>query len=129
MVFDYKTSDTARTPEEVHRDGDTWVDLQLPLYRHLVARLGVGKPLRLAYILLPKDVSKTGEKVAEWDAAALDEADAVAADVIRGVRKETFGPPVSPPPPFFEEFGPICLDEQFRPEPTETADEEGTEAE
>src|SRR5690606_35854101 len=39
-VFDYKTSDTGQPPEKTHRRGRgkerRWVDLQLPLYRHLL---------------------------------------------------------------------------------------------
>ena len=59
MIFDYKTSDTATTPEKAHRkrNGD-WVDLQLPLYRHLVAGLGITGDLDMAYIVLPKDVGR-----------------------------------------------------------------------
>ena len=43
VVFDYKTSDAGDPPEKTHRVGPRmnkrWVDLQLPLYRHLAAAL------------------------------------------------------------------------------------------
>ena len=38
-------------------DGE-WVDLQLPLYRHLVKSLDIAGPVRLGYILLPKKTSR-----------------------------------------------------------------------
>ena len=41
VIFDYKTSDAAKTPEQVHLDAGQWVDLQLPLYRHLARCLGI----------------------------------------------------------------------------------------
>src|SRR5262249_852505 len=34
-ILDYKTGDRADRPEKTHRKGDSWCDLQLPLYRHL----------------------------------------------------------------------------------------------
>ncbi len=104
-VFDYKTSASPKTPDEVHRgksEGD-WLDLQLPLYRHLLPFLmgPDGGPLLasvapdridLGYILLPRDPEAvqaplaTGEGGAGWtdeDFAAADEA---AAAVIRFAR-------------------------------------------
>ena len=35
-VVDYKTADRGDKPQQTHRKGDEWIDLQLPLYRHLV---------------------------------------------------------------------------------------------
>ncbi len=112
-IFDYKTSDTPREPDEAHRRDDRWVDLQLPLYRHLVGELKIVEPV-LGYIVLPKDVAKTGELPAAWDAAALASADEAAAEVVRAVRKQDFWPRAEPPPPFFDEFAAICQDLQLR---------------
>ena len=89
-VFDYKTSDRGEEPEKTHRKGrgddKRWVDLQLPLYRHLLPALrdGNGAPIvppdaldrvRLGYILLPRDLTSVGEKLAEWSPEELASAD------------------------------------------------------
>ena len=69
MIFDYKTSDTAKSPEKAHRKkSGEWIDLQLPLYRHLVADLGIEGPVELAYIILPKDISRVGHHAGRMDA-------------------------------------------------------------
>jgi ATP-dependent helicase/nuclease subunit B len=113
IVFDYKTSESGKEPEKTHREKGDWVDLQLPLYRHLVAGLGISGPVKLAYIVLPKDTSKVGALPAEWTDEDLASADAAAADVIRGVRQERFWPPTSPPPAFSETLAAICQDGQY----------------
>ena len=113
MIFDYKTSDGAKTPDQTHRTGGEWVDLQLPLYRHLVAGLGIAGPVELAYIVLPKDTGKVGHLPAQWTDEELRDADRVAEDVIRKVRAEEFWPPASPPPAFAEQFAAICQDDRF----------------
>src|SRR5690606_21138049 len=74
-VFDYKTSDTGEKPEKTHRkgrgDAKRWIDLQLPLYRHLLPALRDGDGaqivppdavdrVRLGYILLPRDLDGVG---------------------------------------------------------------------
>jgi hypothetical protein len=114
MIFDYKTSDTAKSPEKAHRKkSGEWIDLQLPLYRHLVAHLGIEGPVELAYINLPKDITAVGHLAAEWTRGDFDEADSAAADVIRRVRAEEFWPPANPPPAFSEDFAAICQDARF----------------
>ena len=114
MIFDYKTSDTAKSPEKAHRKkSGEWIDLQLPLYRHLVAHLGIAGPVELAYINLPKDISRVGHLAAGWTPEDFDDADRTAADVIRRVRAEEFWPPAIPPPAFSEEFAAICQDDRF----------------
>lgn len=114
MVFDYKTSERSKTPEQAHRKRrQQWIDLQLPLYRHLVAGLGIADPVELAYIVLPKDVSDVKHLPAEWTQDDFEDADRTAADVVRRVRAEVFWPPASPPPAFSEEFAAICQDNRF----------------
>lgn len=112
-VLDYKTSDAAKTPDAVHRRAKEWVDLQLPLYRHLVASLGLAQPLRLGYLLLPKDTSKIDVAFAAWDLQDLQQADEVARSVVRAIRRQEFWPPTDPPPDFFGDFAPICQDGVF----------------
>jgi hypothetical protein len=137
QVLDYKTADAGKAPEAVHRrpDGDggkRWVDLQLPLYRHLAAGIGLsgGAPLRgnisLGYILLPKDVSQVGLSLAEWTADDLASADETARQVIRDIRSRDFWPPTMPPPDYAEDFAAICQDNVLdKFQPALSADEEG----
>ncbi len=114
VIFDYKFSDRALSPEQTHRKRDKgWVDLQLPLYRHLVAPLGISGPVELGYIVLPKDTSRVGPILAAWTEADLREADRTAEDVVRKVRAGVFWPPAKTPPAFSEVFAAICQDDQF----------------
>lgn len=113
VVLDYKFSDTATTPDKAHRKSDEWIDLQLPLYRHLVQALEIREPAGLGYVVLPKDTSKVGASLAPWTDAELAAADRAAEGVVRGVRAERFWPPAKPAPAFSEEFAAICQDDLF----------------
>ncbi|HXT59463.1 MAG TPA: PD-(D/E)XK nuclease family protein, partial [Pirellulales bacterium] len=113
VIFDYKTSDRAKSPDETHRAKDEWIDLQLPLYRHLAAALNIEGPVDLGYIVLPKTLGEANGHLATWSEAELASADEAAAKVIRGIRGKDFWPPKTPPPPFYEQFGPICQDAQL----------------
>lgn len=112
-VIDYKTSDTARTPEEAHlgtpwahapewarlaggKGGRQWTDLQLPLYLHALPRVRPEAAgwAACGYFNLPKAATATG--IALWEGyspdlheQALRCAAAVAAAVAAGI----FGPP------------------------------------
>lgn len=113
VIFDNKTSDTARKPEQTHLKAGDWIDLQLPLYRHMAyASEGEG-PIRVGYIVFPKDITKIGPLFAPWTEEAFAEADRVAEDVVRKIRNGEFWPPTLPPPAFSEEFAAICQDGQF----------------
>jgi len=113
FVVDYKTADRPRGPDKVHRQGESWVDLQLPLYRHLVRAMGIEGRVRLGYVNLPKDTTAVALAEAEWTPEELETADRTAEDVIRRVRRGDFWPPVHPPPEYFEEFAAICGDGPF----------------
>jgi ATP-dependent helicase/nuclease subunit B len=102
-VLDYKTSEKGHPPERTHRAGreKRWVDLQLPLYRHLVAAIhdedgrpllpdGAAGEVGLGYIVLPGDPETTGVLMAEWNTDDLQAADETARDVVRLVRTGTF---------------------------------------
>jgi hypothetical protein len=108
VLFDYKTGETARKPEAVHRHRQgEWIDLQLPLYRHLVKGLGLGDNPQLGYITLPKVLSDIGACIAAWSPADLAQADAVAANIVRQVRAEQFWPPSAVASPY-DEFAVLC---------------------
>lgn len=104
-VFDYKTSELPREPEAAHRrrqQGETvWVDLQLPLYRHIVAAMRdlAGEPLvpehdttrlRLGYILLPRQRERVRAYFARWSPEELEQADEAARDAVRIARASVF---------------------------------------
>ncbi len=112
-ILDYKSSDTAKTPEKAHRRGGEWVDLQLPLYRHLARSLGIEGPVQLGYVLLPKDVDKVEFCMAQWADEDLAAADEVARQVVRDIREQKFWPPTDPAPDFSEDLAAICQDKVF----------------
>ena len=119
-IFDYKTGDRGTKPDAAHRHGrrggKTWVDLQLPLYRHFARSLGVDGEPALGYILLPKSTDATSFEMAQWSPAELAEADDQAKEVIRQVRAEEFWPPTFPAPKYSQWAAAICMDEvQERP--------------
>jgi RecB family exonuclease len=108
VVFDYKTSDTLKSPEQRHRKDGAWIELQLPLYLRLVRAMGIEGPVELGYIVLPKDTSEVGPLLAEWTEDDLREADRTTEEVIEAVWAEKFWPPASPPPAFSEDLAAIC---------------------
>ena len=111
-VLDYKTSDTARAPREVHlrapRPDETplpeavyageakprvWADLQLPFYRQSLAGEFPG-PIACGYFNLPKASGET--RLALWEDASVGlgiSAAACAAAVCRAIRAGEFWPP------------------------------------
>lgn len=95
-LLDYKTGEKPREPDRVHRRGGEWVDLQLPLYRHLLggiaeagrlsARPEPDATVRLGYVNLPR----TGEVSAEmagWSGVELEEAREAARRAVRRLRE------------------------------------------
>jgi len=111
MVFDYKTSDTGKTPEKTHyqKKKEEWIDLQLPLYRHLVKSLGINSEVGLAYINLPKKLDDVTHQQASWDAEMLESADESARQIVRAIRDNIFWPP-SDDGGLMREFAEICLE-------------------
>jgi len=111
-VLDYKTSDTARTPRDVHlrapRSNETpvpeavyagagksrvWADLQLPFYRQSLAAEFPGH-IVCGYFNLPKAAGETRLALWEDDSAELGlSAARCAAAVCRAIRAGEFWPP------------------------------------
>lgn len=97
-LIDYKTADTAKKPKETHKKKSDWIDLQLPLYRHLAKSvLGDGATPTLAYFNLAADGKATLEAAA-WDEAELRSADEKAREVIALVHAGVFGEAGTMPP-------------------------------
>lgn len=113
-IFDYKTGDKAKTPAETHLKGGEWVDLQLPLYRHIARSLGIRERVQLGYIVLPKDVAEVGSRMAEWNTSDLDSADLCAKSVAKDVYEQHFWPPRYPAPVMLSDFAWICQDDALR---------------
>ena len=93
-LLDYKLCrDESKTPESTHRrsrKGGVWMDLQLPLYRH-VARVVIGaQPVKLGFIRLADKLEAVGVALADWTAEDLAQADAAAAEVVRGIRRRDY---------------------------------------
>lgn len=112
-ILDYKTADKCDTPDATHRRNADWIDLQLPLYRHLWPREKLDVPadcrLKLGYFNLAKQLEDTKVAVASWDEALLEQADDVAARVMRGIIKGEFNP-AKEAPKYSEAFAAICHD-------------------
>jgi ATP-dependent helicase/nuclease subunit B len=92
-VLDYKTGDSVDHPRKAHRGRAGWRDLQLPLYRHLASALSLPQDpehLVLGYVALPRMPGDVQVLEAKWSEEELGEADEVAREVIRSVRRGEF---------------------------------------
>lgn len=105
-VLDYKSSETAADPDDRHRasggdEGREWVDLQLPLYRHLLPHITDADgnavvpedrldDVRLGYVNLSKDAGAVGAALAEWGPEELARADEAAREAARTVLRGVF---------------------------------------
>lgn len=113
-VLDYKTSDTAVDPAEAHLRGlrreeeappawacwtgegrpRVWSDLQLPVYRRVLAAEAGGAPVHCAYFNLPKAAGETGlREWAEFTPALEESAWACAQGVLAAIQAGEFWPP------------------------------------
>lgn len=113
VIFDYKTGDHASAPEKTHRQHHEWVDLQLPLYRHLAKPFGVTGTVRLGYITLPRTASEIGEKIADWSEVELLEADAKTREIASKVIRGEFWVELDHPVRWSQEYSGICQDGVF----------------
>lgn len=114
FVLDYKTGDTFMGLDKLYftgkKDDKRWVDLQLPLYRHMVrnlhadllaereqgsAKLGAVQlgAVQLGLIAIPKALDQVQFVSADWDHEQLRAADLQVEEVIRRVRNQVFWPP------------------------------------
>ncbi|MHB1157403.1 MAG: PD-(D/E)XK nuclease family protein [Phycisphaerales bacterium] len=124
-ILDYKTSDSGDDPEAVHRtpakNNKQWLDLQLPLYRHLFRTLVPDAPVddtarvMLGYIRLPRAPGLTGAAFAAWSPDELRQADDVAHRIVREIRQGRFAfdPLRKLRHPDFDPFADLCGLNQF----------------
>lgn len=130
-ILDYKTSARGKSPERTHRDSRGWIDLQLPLYRHLLVEvegipdLDLGNPERVGvgYFNIPAHAEEVQIVTASWSNVEYESADDAARDVVRAVRQGRFWPPNDAAAGAFPEFDAICQTHAIRDE-----DEEGEPA-
>jgi RecB family exonuclease len=119
-VLDYKTGDAGKEPDKTHRRRDEWVDLQLPLYRHLLKTVAFDVPFDraaeplLGYINLPKDVKSIRERLASWTPDELASADAAAWEIVRNIRARHFWPR-NEAPEYDDDFMYLCQDNVLEP--------------
>jgi RecB family exonuclease len=113
-ILDYKTGETAKKPEAVHRRSkSSWIDLQLPLYRRLASAQGIeGDPL-LGYVNLSKETDEPMLAMAEWTDDELHQAESVALDIVDRVLARDFGPMSEKPVSEAREFARICQEGVF----------------
>jgi ATP-dependent helicase/DNAse subunit B len=108
IILDYKTG--SADPKQ-HISKGEWVDFQLPLYYHLLGqhreygeRLQHG--VQLGYIVLPSEVAKTGDRLAQWD-RPVESAIEEARKIVERIWNNDF-PKTDPPPRHSEAFAAIC---------------------
>lgn len=92
-IWDYKTSDKATSPWNAHINKKKgWINLQLPLYRHIGKKFGITSEPIVGYINLPKDLKEIGFYEAKFTQEQLDEADQLADDVASQIAVRDFWP-------------------------------------
>lgn len=112
-IIDYKTSDKGKVPDQVHRKSKRWVDLQLPLYRHLAASHGIHGEVQLGYLNLSREGDQAVWAPAEWSDDQLAEADRTAYDVVEKVLRAEFSTRSETAVPEAREFARICQEGVF----------------
>lgn len=122
QLLDYKTSARGRSPEQTHRDRSGWIDLQLPLYRHLLAEVPglpepsgpAGRRVGVGYFNVPARVEEIRVEDAPWTDEDYHSADEAAADVVRKIRSGIFWPPEDAAAGAFPEYDAICQTRAIR---------------
>ncbi|MBM44252.1 MAG: hypothetical protein CMJ36_04480 [Phycisphaerae bacterium] len=95
-AIDFKTSDKGKGVESVHRSSKTgrWHDLQMPLYRHLMASIALHvEPANLCFIELPAKMDRTRlDRPKKWNDDILLAADDVARQIVSDIMEAKFEP-------------------------------------
>ncbi len=116
-VLDFKTGDTAKSPDDTHlgKDADgnpAWTDLQLPVYRDLISAAEIasdGRPTEYGYVVLPRKLDEVAPSPADWDDAVWASAAKERDRVLDGILAHDFKP--SPDVPRFDDgLAGVCAD-------------------
>ncbi|MEZ6092822.1 MAG: PD-(D/E)XK nuclease family protein [Pirellulaceae bacterium] len=115
-VWDYKTSEKGYSAAKAHVDSDgNWIDLQLPLYRHMIQsrfpEYGLND-VGLGYVLMPNNTRDIQFDPTDWSDQQLFDADQTVTNIIRSIRACHYWPPAEPPD-YSEDWAAICQDHVF----------------
>ena len=115
-IIDYKTSESAANPQEMHlgppREGREsiqltlnektrqWYNLQLPLYRWLSAEEVGTEPLEVLYFNLPSSIEDTGLSGWPGEAGLATQAEECLEAVVQLIQQEVWTPPSSSSTPW-----------------------------
>ncbi len=117
-VFDYKTGDVRKGPDEYHRNGrGEWVDLQLPLYEYLLKEfdLPADYDTEFGLILLARETDQIFLELADWSGEQLADANRLAREVMRDVRAGKFWPPRDENvPTYLDDLAGLCQSRVFQ---------------
>lgn len=109
-ILDYKTH--GHKPEKKHLKktdaGETWIDLQLPMYRMMAPFLGITVPpaeVELGYFNISGKDEETKINIANFSESMMEDAVTIIHDCIRGIRARRFAP--SDHPVDFDDYGMI----------------------
>ncbi|MEO7932365.1 MAG: PD-(D/E)XK nuclease family protein [Chthoniobacterales bacterium] len=126
-VMDYKTFSNPDLPEKKHfgppqpdhflpqsqvvfaGKAKSWIDLQLPLYRHIAALTYESSSIQACYFLLPADPSETQVMPLELDAATHESALTCAEEIATRISRGIFWPPQSPTASWGDALGGLFL--------------------
>ena len=92
-ILDYKTGDNPKGPVESHRKkSGEWVDLQLPLYRFILSRLGAND-VQLGLVSISSRTDQKVYQLANWGEEDYESANRCIQDVANSVLEGVFWPP------------------------------------
>ena len=96
-ILDFKSSDSGKSPDKAHwmPRNEEWIDLQLPLYQHLLQDMLKAKhdaSVSTGYFLAPAEISKTGIIMSSVIKDHHDAAISKAQEVVRSIRSGAFEP-------------------------------------
>lgn len=98
-LLDYKTSDSGKNPNEDHLDKNKWINLQLPVYRHLLLanhelfpEFNMDAEIKVGYINISKEKVAKFENP-EWTDDVFKTAEDKISEVMENIHNGVFWPP------------------------------------
>ncbi len=85
-ILDYKTGKEGANPDGAHQQKDEWIDLQLPLYRHLYGKRDGAASIEIGYWQIGSAANEVGWKAAQKLGGLVDDAVAKAVEIVQAVR-------------------------------------------